>query len=89
MVRRPSARIAGGGREPATADRKEGLTMSQRTRKRRAQLTVRVSFEPNRLADACLADAYERATPIGRREPPRPMAATPAPARRAAGGERP
>jgi len=63
--------------------------MSQRTRKRHAQLTVRVSFEPNRLADACLADAYERAMPVVRREPPLPVAATPAPSRRAAGGERP
>ncbi len=30
-------------------------------------LTVRVVFEPSRLAPACLADAYERLLPLRRR----------------------
>lgn len=30
-------------------------------------LTVRVVFEPSRLAPACLADAYERVLPLRRR----------------------
>jgi hypothetical protein len=68
--------------------------MARRTTKRRPPPSVRVSYEPNRLADACLADAYEHIAPVVRRvtmvsttagsAPPAPV-----PPRHAAGGKQP
>lgn len=41
--------------------------MAKRGERRAPMLTVRVVFEPSRLAPACLADAYERVLPLRRR----------------------
>jgi hypothetical protein len=41
--------------------------MAQRVRPAQTTLEVRVMFEPNRLAAACLADAYARVVPVRRR----------------------
>jgi hypothetical protein len=41
--------------------------MTQRVRRAETTLEVRVMFEPNRLAAACLADAYARVVPVRRR----------------------
>ncbi len=41
--------------------------MAKRGERRVPMLTVRVVFEPSRLAPACLADAYERVLPLRRR----------------------
>ncbi len=41
--------------------------MAKRGERRMPMLTVRVVFEPSRLAPACLADAYERVLPLRRR----------------------
>lgn len=64
--------------------------MSRRTAKHRPPRTVRVSYEPNRLADACLADAYAEVVPVVRRPAAAAAVTAPAPtsARRATGGKR-
>lgn len=41
--------------------------MAQRVRRAETTLEVRVMFEPNRLAAACLADAYAQLVPVRRR----------------------
>ena len=41
--------------------------MASRQPKKADALEVRVMFEPNRIASACLAQAYERVVPIARR----------------------
>ncbi len=41
--------------------------MARRITKRRPPPSIRVSYEPNRLADDCLADAYEHIAPVVRR----------------------
>lgn len=41
--------------------------MERRERRYRPTRTVAVTFEPNRLAKECLADAYEYAVPVTRR----------------------
>lgn len=38
--------------------------MSEKAAKKRKSLNVSVSFEPSRLADECLAAAYEQVIPI-------------------------
>ena len=64
--------------------------MAQRVRPAQTTLEVRAMFEPNRLAAACLADAYARVVPIrrpldARRHPSvRPPAPGPQPLRGAA-----
>lgn len=71
--------------------------MTRRITKRRPPPSIRVSYEPNRLADACLADAYEHIAPVVRRVTTPAPAAGSAPVtttasvspRRAAGGQRP
>ena len=39
-------------------------TMNRQDRSQKASLSVRVSFESNRLAAACLAHAYEQLVPL-------------------------
>ena len=71
--------------------------MARRTTKHRPPPSIRVSYEPNRLADACLADAYEHIAPVVRRvTTPATVAGSapvttpvPVPPRRAAGGQQP
>ena len=38
--------------------------MSKKAAKKRKSLTVSVSYEPSRLADECLAAAYEQVVPV-------------------------
>ncbi len=45
----------------------EGGTVAHRDRTKARSLTVRRSFEPTRIAPACVVDAYERVVPITRR----------------------
>jgi hypothetical protein len=45
----------------------EGGTVAHRDRTKARSLTVRRSFEPTRIAPACLVDAYEQVVPITRR----------------------
>jgi hypothetical protein len=45
----------------------EGGTVAQRDRTRPRTLTVRRTFEPTRIAPACMVDAYERVVPSARR----------------------
>jgi hypothetical protein len=48
------------------------------TRRKSAELEVRVAYEVNRMSAQCLAAAYERLVPIPRR-PVRPRVADPSP----------
>jgi hypothetical protein len=41
--------------------------VAQRARTNPRTLTIRRTFEPTRIAPACMADAYERVVPIARR----------------------
>lgn len=45
----------------------EGGTVAHRDRTKPRTLTVRRTFEPTRIAPACVVDAYERVVPITRR----------------------
>jgi hypothetical protein len=45
----------------------EGGTVAHRDRTNPRTLTVRRTFEPTRIAPACVVDAYERVVPIARR----------------------
>ena len=45
----------------------EGGTVAHRDRTKPRTLTVRRTFEPTRIAPACVVDAYERVVPIARR----------------------
>lgn len=52
---------------PGQTPMQEGKTTPIRTRPARRGIAVRVTFEENRLAAACLATAYERVVPVRRR----------------------
>ena len=47
--------------------------MARREHKHRQTLKVHVTFEPNRISQDCVAQAYEQVVPITRRSPARPV----------------
>ncbi len=67
----------------------KGGHVARRERRKERILEVRCTFEPNRLAQACLANAYEQVVPTVRRKmqnQPNPAAdRTPVPQRQAGG----